>query len=233
MIIKLFVILLATLSVSHSGFAAERYQSHASIYQTVTNFITGNLGGSKDYDIKISPLDSRLKLPECSDELSAFTAHNEALRAGRFSVGVRCGGQQTWSIFATGTLKIFQEVLVLTQPVKRGQILTRPLLAYEKRDQGNLRGGYYNQIELVENKQAVRNLPAGAVISYDNVTDAVLIKRGEKITISASSRDFNVRMQGKALMDGIQGQSIRVKNESSGRTIAATVVNSGLVTVNQ
>lgn len=233
MIIKLFVILLATLSVSHSGVAAERYQSHASIYQTVTNFITGNLDGGKDYDIKISPLDSRLKLPECSDELSAFTAHNEVLRAGRFSIGVRCGGQQTWSIFATGTLKIFQEVLVLTQPVKRGQILTRPLLAYEKRDQGNLRGGYYNQIELVENKQAVRNLPAGAVISYDNVTDAVLIKRGEKITISASSRDFNVRMQGKALMDGVQGQSIRVKNESSGRTIAATVVNSGLVTVNQ
>lgn len=233
--IKLFVVLIAMLAASHNALAAEpRYQSHASIYQAVTHFITEKLGPSSDYDIRISPLDSRLKLPKCSDEISAFTAHNEALRAGRFSIGVRCGGKpKPWSIFTTGSLKIMQDVLVLTQPVSRGQILTRQMLAIEKRDQANLRSGYFHQIESVENKQSLRNLPAGAIINNHNVTDAVLVKRGEKVTISAASNGFMVRMQGKAMMDGVKGQTIRVKNASSGRTIAATVVKPGLVSIIQ
>lgn len=234
MLIKLFVVLIAMLAASHNGFASPRYQKHASIYQTVTRFITSQLGPSADYDIHVSPLDSRLKLPKCADELTAFTAHNETLRAGRFSVGVRCGeGPKPWSIFTTGSLKIMQDVLVLTRPVSRGQILTRQMLAIEKRDQANIRRGYFSEIKAVENKQSLRNLPAGAVITFNNVTDAVLIKRGEKITISASSSGYNVRMQGKAMMDGVKGQSIRVKNVSSGRTIAATVIKPGLVSIIQ
>ncbi|MGD7035710.1 flagellar basal body P-ring formation chaperone FlgA [Methylotuvimicrobium buryatense] len=234
MIIKLFVALLVLLAPYQSGFAAPHYQTHASIYQTVTRFITGQLGSSADYDIHISPLDSRLKLPKCADELTAFTAHNEPLRAGRFSVGVRCGeGPKPWSIFTTGSLKIMQDVLVLARPVSRGQILTRQMLTIEKRDQATLRSSYFSQIESVENKQSLRNLPAGSVVTVNNVTDAVLIKRGEKITISASSPGYNVRMQGKAMMDGVKGQSIRVKNVSSGRTITATVIKPGLVSIIQ
>lgn len=234
MIIKLFVALIAMLAASHSVFAAPRYQTHASIYQTVTHFVTGKLGESANYDIQISPLDNRLKLPKCADQLTAFTAHNEPLRAGRFSVGVRCNeGPKPWSIYTTGSLKIMQDVLVLTRPVNRGQILTRQMIAIEKRDQARLRGGYFSRIESVENKQSLRNLSAGSVITFNNVTDAVLIKRGERITISASSPGYNVRMQGKAMMDGIKGQSIRVKNVSSGRTITATVIKPGLVSIIQ
>lgn len=126
-----------------------------------------------------------------------------------------------------------QDVLILTRPVSRGQILTRQMLAIEKRDQARLRGGYFSRIESVENKQSLRNLPAGSVITFNNITDAVLIKRGERITISASSPGYNVRMQGKAMMDGTKGQSIRVKNVSSGRTITATVIKPGLVSIIQ
>lgn len=38
-------------------------------------------------------------------------------------------------------------------------------------------------------------------------------------------------MNGVAMMDGIKGQSIRIKNENSGRIINATVIEPGLVSV--
>jgi flagellar basal body P-ring formation protein FlgA len=38
-------------------------------------------------------------------------------------------------------------------------------------------------------------------------------------------------MSGIAMMDGIKGQVIKVKNESSGRIISGTVLESGVVLV--
>ncbi|GAB4272779.1 MAG: flagellar basal body P-ring formation chaperone FlgA [Methylomicrobium sp.] len=234
MIMKFIVILIAVVVGIQNSYATATYQAHESIYRTVTEFISDNVNASEeDYEIHVSSLDDRLKLPECAHELTAFTAHHERLKSGRFSVGVRCAGPQTWTIFVTGKLQIFENVLVLNQPVRRGQMLTRQMLSLDKRDRSKLRGGHFNDPDWVENKQATRSLPAGTVLNYSNIKDAVLIKRGEKIMISASSPEFHVRMPGQALMDGIKGQSIRVKNESSGRTIAATVIEPGLVSVTQ
>ena len=107
----------------------------------------------------------------------------------------------------------------------------RQHLAVEKRDVSKLRGDFITQPEQVENKQAAHNTPAGAILGSRSFVEPRLIKRGDKIIITSMQPAFAIRMNGVAMMDGIKGQSIRIKNENSGRIINATVIEPGLVSV--
>ncbi|MGZ8161920.1 MAG: flagellar basal body P-ring formation chaperone FlgA [Methylobacter sp.] len=231
MIKNIFIMLTLFLVFFVPGHAEQRIQSHASINEAVKNFIAQKINTSTEYEISQIPLDSQLKLPECTEPLEAFTT-SDLIKAGRNSIGIRCNAQTRWSIFTSSVIKFYQQVLVLSKPVQRGEIITLQHLALMKRDVSSLRDDFFTQAEQVENKQAIRQAPAGAVLSLKNFVDPKLIKRGDKVTISAIQPAFAIRMSGIAVMDGTKGQTIRIKNQNSGRIINATVVESGLVAVN-
>lgn len=232
MFTKAFILLVLIFSWLTIGEArATNYQDHTAIYQAVTDYLKSHVKASSNYEFSITPLDNRLQLPACGGNLQAFNPHNQPIRAGRLSIGVRCSDVGMWSIFTSVQLKVYARVLVLTQPVLPGQMLTRQLLSTEKRDTAGLGFGYFTRLDAVENKQATRYLAAGTVLHDGLVTEPTVIKRGEKIVISAVTPSYDIRMLGIALMDGAKGQSIKVKNLSSGRTVSAKVVKQGLVSV--
>jgi flagella basal body P-ring formation protein FlgA len=212
--------------------AEQSLQSHEVIYETVKDFIEQNINASYEYEVSIIPIDNLLSLPECIEPLEAYTTSDLTKAVGgRVAVGVRCNAGNKWSIFVSAVLKFYQEVPVLTQAVHRGDILTRQHFSFERREISRLNEEFAIQPDQLENKQAARFLPAGAILSLRAVAEPTLIKRGEKITISAGQSGFSVRMNGLAMMDGTRGQKIRIKNESSGRIISATVIEPGLVSV--
>jgi len=215
-------------TVSH---AEQLPQSHESISEVAKDYIARNIHFSGEYEINLMPLDSRLVLPQCTEPLEAFTT-TDTIKAGRNSIGVRCNAENKWSIFTSAAIKVYQMVVVLSQPIQRGETLTPQHFSIERRDVSNLREDFVTQPEQIENKQAVRSLTAGAILSTRNFVEPKLIKRGDKVVISAGKTDFSIRMNGIAIMDGTQGQLIRIKNQNSGRIINATVVEPGLVSVN-
>jgi flagella basal body P-ring formation protein FlgA len=211
------------------GYAEQKLQSHDSIYQLVKNTIARNIK-TAEYEISVLPLDSQLKLPECTEPLTAV-ASTDSINAGRTTIGIRCDQGARWSIFTSAMVKIYDNVIVLSQPVQRGEIITQQHLAVEKRDISKLRGDFITQFEQLENKQAARYMPTGSILSLKSFIEPFLVKRGEKITISAIQPAFTIRMNGVAMMDGTKGQRIRIKNENSGRIINATVIEAGVVSV--
>ena len=229
MIKNSLVILALALVFFTPGHAEQKFQSHESIYELVKNTVARHINAT-EYEISMLPLDSQLKLPECTEPLEAFTT-SDLIKAGRTSIGVRCNAEKKWSIFTAAVIKIYETVIVLTRPVQRGEIITRQHLAIEKRDVSKLRGDFVTQAEQVENKQATRYTPTGAILGLKSFIEPRLIKRGDKTIISAVQADFAIRMNGVAMMDGTKGQLIRIKNENSGRIINATVIESGLVSV--
>ena len=120
---------------------------------------------------------------------------------------------------------------MLSKSVRRGELFTMNSLLVEKKDLSTLRSGYISDSELIINKQASRNLRVGSVIYKSNLTEPRLIKRGEKVHINASTPNLDISMAGIAMMDGIKGQNIRVRNIKSKRFIQATVVKPGQVAV--
>lgn len=226
----LFILALAVIT-SDAAYAEQGSQSHESIAEAVNSFIAQNLNFSGEYEVSQTPLDSRLNLPQCLEPLEAFTT-NGLIKAGRMTIGVRCNAEKKWSIFTSAIIKTYQMVVVLSQPIQRGETLTRQHLAIERREVSNLREDFATQIEQVENKQATRQLNTGTIISPRNLAEPKLIRRGDKIVISSTKPEFSIRMSGIAMMDGTKGQMITVKNQNSGRIINATVIEPGLVSVN-
>lgn len=212
--------------------AEQDSQSHESIAEAVKIFIAQHINLQGEYEVSVTPLDSRLNLPQCAEPLDTFTP-TDLIKAGRMTIGVRCNNiEKKWTIFTSAIIKTYQIIVVLSKPVQRGEIIIRQDLALEKRETSNLREDFVTELEQVENKQATRQLNAGSIISLKNLVEPKLIKRGDKIVISSTQADFSIRMSGVAMMDGTKGQLIRVKNQNSGRVINATVIEPGLVSVN-
>jgi flagellar basal body P-ring formation protein FlgA len=226
-IFAIFALAFGSFTLCH---AEQKFQPHESIYELVRETISQNISPSAEYEISLLPLDSQLKLPKCTEALEAFTT-SASMNAGRTAIGVRCNAEKKWSIFISAVIKIYETVAVLSQSVQRGEIITPEHLTLEKRDVSKLRGDFIAEIDRIENKQAARYMPAGVILGQKSFTESKLVKRGEKIIISASQPGFNIRMNGIAMMDGTKGQLIRIKNENSGRIINATVVEFGLVSV--
>ncbi|WP_254257833.1 flagellar basal body P-ring formation chaperone FlgA [Methylobacter tundripaludum] len=211
--------------------AEQNSQSHESIAEAVKNYVEQNINLSGEYEMSLTPLDSRLNLPQCAEPLEVFTT-TDLIKAGRTTIGVRCNAEKKWSIFTSVIIKTYQMVVVLSQPIRRGEIITRQHLAIEKREVSKLREDFVIQMEQVENKQVTRQLDAGTILSLRNIAEPKLIKRGDKVVISTTKSDFSIKMNGVAMMDGTKGQLISVKNQNSGRIINATVIEPGLVSVN-
>jgi flagella basal body P-ring formation protein FlgA len=225
-----FVLFVLALGISTPGLAEQPFQSHDAIYALVKETVARHINTSAEYEISVLPLDSQLKLPECTEALEASTA-SDSIKAGRASIGVRCSAEKKWSIFTSVVIRVYENVIVLTRPVQRGEVITGQHLVIEKRDVSKLRGDFITQAEQVENKQAARQMPEGAILGLRSFIEPRLIKRGDKIIIGTLQPAFAIRMNGIAMMDGSKGQLIRVKNENSGRIISATVIEAGLVSV--
>lgn len=210
--------------------AGQAFQPHESIYKIAKNYIADNIDTTSEYSISISPIDRRLKLPLCEQPLQSFSK-NESLKNGRVSIGVRCSSRKNWSLYISATIKIYKNVYVLAKPLLKGQKITKAHLTLEKVQQSKLRRGYLTDFSQIKNKQAKRHLSIGTVINPANFAEPKVIHRGEKVIISASSPYFDIRMPGQALMDGVKGQIINVKNVKSNRMIQATAIKPGLVSV--
>lgn len=118
-ILACFALLLIT---SHYSLATA-FQSHESITDAARNLINNTLLANVENEITFAPLDVRLQLPPCEQPLVASLT-GPTVKPGRNSISVKCNGAKNWSLYVSAQVKMFQDVVVLTQPVQRGEILT-------------------------------------------------------------------------------------------------------------
>ena len=212
--------------------ASDASQSHESILNSAKQYIVGILQqqGRGDFEIAMAPLDARLQLPLCGVPLQAFTTSNLG-NSGYLTVGVRCAGAKPWSIYTSARVKSYQEVMVLTRPMHRGELVTARDLSLRRMEIADLRDDYFVSAKPALNQRLTRSLTAGSVLYANQLTPVKLVKRGEKIHIQAHTPYLVVKMSGEALMDGVKGQRIRVRNARSRRIIEGVVVARGVIQV--
>jgi flagella basal body P-ring formation protein FlgA len=225
-----FLLLLLLLTSYTQLIDAAQKQSISSIQEAVRHYIASNLPKNSDYTLMLGKLDNRLQLPLCSESLTLFV-HHSSLRPGRNSIRVTCQKNKPWTVYTTAVINLYKEVLVLSQPINRGEVLNQKNIKFEKRNISTLHSGFLTDPQLIINKQATRNLRDGTVLNKSNFIEPRLIKRGEKVYIKASSPNLDISMAGVSMMDGIKGQNIRVKNITSQQIVQATVVKTGIVEV--
>ncbi|NOT85532.1 MAG: flagellar basal body P-ring formation protein FlgA [Methylococcaceae bacterium] len=227
----LSIFLLGLCTLTQSTFAGE-FQTPESIYTAARLLIDKTLEPTTEHETTFSPLDPRLQLSVCEQPLEAFSA-TQTIKPGRNAISVKCNSMKSWSLYVSAQVKVYQDVVTLTRPVKRGEILTEDMLSIKRVDISQFSTPLIHDLNVAAHKQAAHNLSQGAILNERDITQAILIKRGENVTISSSNPSLSIQMQGIAQMDGVQGQTIRVKNTSSDKIISGVVTKQGTVAINR
>ncbi len=224
----------AVLTILLLGFSIEsparNFESIDNIRSSVQHYITSNLIQDKDSSYEIGHLDQRLKLDRCDQPLEVFDAGGTR-PIGHSSLGVRCRGSKMWKIHVPINIIRYSEVLVVKQNLPRGSILQASDVEPRRLDISRLSNGYFTDKSEILGKLLKRSLRRGDILTNGMLDVRKLVKRGEIVTIMASSNTLAIRVKGQALMDGRKGDVIRVKNHSSKREIQAIVVATGTVKV--
>lgn len=200
------------------------------IRASVKTYVEALTGSSKDAEIRVGQLDERLQLAKCSIKPEHYLPPGGKTE-GRFVVGIRCNGDMRWSIFVPVTLVNFGTVVVTNRPLLRGETINKDNVDMLRKPLNELTGGYILSLDKVLGKVVKYPLGSGSVLNTGNLNAAISVRRGDKVNILAKNSQINVKMAGVALMDGAEGQRIRVKNLLSNRIVEGTITYDGNVRV--
>lgn len=206
-------------------------QSLESIRQTVYAFLEQRIPDSgADTSIRVGKLDPRLRLARCQEPLDVYYPSSSGW--GRnMTLGVRCNASKPWTIYVTARAIMRSPVLVASRSLARGTVLGPEDVELRVMDTGLGPYGYFTREAPVLKQRLKRPLAAGKPVVKSMLEQMAVVKRGERVSIVARTEGFSVRMTGKALEDAGLGDTVRVRNLSSKKTIQGRVASPGLVQV--
>lgn len=223
------VMLLAALTGGQAVAAA--FQSHESIRAAVRAFLAQQAKGQYEHTrIVVDRLDPRLSVKKCSKPLAPFFPSGSEL-LNLTTVGVQCRGATPWTLYVPADVKVMEDVVVTKRPLARGHRVTARDITVAERDLSTLRMGYIGSPQRVIGMVIRRPVPIGSVINSSLLEKSRLIRRGEDVLIIARTAGVEVRMMGRALDDGGQGDLVKVRNLSSRQIVVGTVTAAGTVNV--
>ena len=219
------------LALLTSSAIARDVQSLDSIRDTVRDFAATELAnGDPDASVEVGRLDPRLRLAQCSAPLEAFRAPGGG-RGQRSTVGVRCPGEQPWTLYVSVQLQSHAEVYAVTRNLARGAMLRPEHIEAVEVSTGRLTRGYFTDPEEVVGMRLRRPVRDGDILAPSNLEAPQVVERGQAVDIIAETRGSHISMRGEALSGGAAGERIRVRNHSSERIVEGEINERGQVRV--
>ncbi|MEP5765398.1 MAG: flagellar basal body P-ring formation chaperone FlgA [Halieaceae bacterium] len=183
----------------------------------------------KNVQAQAHQLDTRLSLAECGHKLQTFSAPGKG--AGRSTVGVRCTSPTPWTIYVPVTVNASVQTVSLRQAMPRGSVLSDSDLQLVMEPARSIRGEYIGSIAAASGKQLRRDTRAAKPLYLNMLTDPNAIERGQSTLLLSSSNNIVVKMNGTALSNGVAGETIKVRNTTSGKTVEGVVMADGSVRI--
>jgi flagella basal body P-ring formation protein FlgA len=180
--------------------------------------------------LEAATLDARLRLPACAAALDTFAQPPRGSQA-RGLVRVSCGTGAVWSLNVPVEIHRELDVLVLRRAVARGEALTAADVVAQKRVTLGLASPYVARVEDLAGRLTRRPLPEGTPVTAEALSAALLIKRGQTVTLTASTGGIQVRAPGRALADAAASQRLRVQNLDSLKVVEGVAESDGVVRV--
>jgi flagella basal body P-ring formation protein FlgA len=179
--------------------------------------------------IEAVSLDARLRLAACADPLDTFATAPRGSQH-RITVRVTCGAP-AWTLNVPVEIRRTQTVLVLKRAVGRGESLTAADVVAQTRELPGLASPFVASAEHLAGRLTRRPIPEGTALTADALGAALLIHRGQTVTLVAQSAGFEVRAPGRAMSDASARQRVRVQNLNSLKIIEGVADNEGTVRV--
>ncbi|WP_297003988.1 flagellar basal body P-ring formation chaperone FlgA [Thalassolituus sp. UBA6592] len=185
-------------------------------------------GDSRNSKISFPGTPSDFRLQDCDSQ--PLTDLVKPLQPGRNGIEIHCPSPY-WSRHMAIQLHVYREVAVLAHSTTAGVHLTSADIRYVRHDIGELNKGFFGRNIPLRGLQVKRSLRAGTVLSPDMLDEPLIIGRGDEVDIRVNRPGISVTMKGTAMGRAREGETLRVKNNRSGKIVTATAIAPGLVQV--
>lgn len=226
--LKIFIVI-SVISVSLSTLAFGQTMNREQLQDFVGQFIENNitLPTQGKMTVSVSSIDPRIIIKPCISSLVANIPQNHNGR--NVNVKINCNDPTPWYLFIPARIQMVVPVVVAKSIISKGSRVDESNVIIEYRETRRIRGETLADTTIVIGTRAKRKLSAGAILTKKNIC---FVCKGSHVTIIAKSDTLMIKTAGIALKDGGIGEQIRVKNESSGRTVTARVSAINKVVIN-
>ena len=229
LLIFLFLLKMPFHLVAESHHSLAQYQDISLIQNAIKDFINEHVTNPVgSVQVEVGLIDSRITLPKCP-QLEPFVPPGGRLW-GKTSVGVRCEGDFSWTIYDPAEVKVMANVLHVARPVARDQTIGFEDVTLQMINLAQSPEGIFTDYEQAVGKIAVMNLTAGQPVRQNMLRAPYIILRGQNVKLMVIGRGFSVSSDGHALSDASEGQVVQVRN-SAGRIISGLARPNGIVEV--
>ncbi|WP_434051192.1 MAG: flagellar basal body P-ring formation chaperone FlgA [Roseibium sp.] len=151
---------------------------------------------------------------------------------GRFVIQATVSVEHgTEPLTLSGIAQEMVEVMVLAQPLRRGDLLNEEDLTNVRMVRSSVPAGAVLSPDEIVGKEAKTNVRANTPLSRRTFQHPVLVGRGDKVTVTFNMPGLKLTSRAKALDDGAKGDVIDVMNLQSRRIVPAIVTSRGQVRV--
>lgn len=180
------------------------------------------------------PTGARLEflLPETApDRALRLIAVEHDLRAGAFAtiLETQDGAQQT----LRGRVFAVIDTLVPVRPILPGEITSPGDFEVRTLPAHGLGRHALSDPDLILGQEVRRTLPEGRAVQSQSLRPPRVVQRGEKLTLVYSKGALQLSAPARALEDAAEGETIKVQNLNSNKTVMARALGDGRVQVTQ
>ena len=201
----------------------------AALYRVVDDFLraqTRGLPGKVSH--RVTPLDPRTQLAEC-EAFDLFFPTGSA-PWGKTTIGIRCLGPSSWTIYVQAQVSIQAHYLVAARPLTAGQTLGESDLLRRTGDLGTLPSSVLLGTEQAIGKTVKIGIAAGQPLRSDQLVEPWAIQLGQSVKTVTRGTGFSVSSEGKALNNATEGQVVQVRTPS-GQTVSGIARPGGVVEI--
>lgn len=202
--------------------AQEKHLMHDLVKETAEIYVYQNadVENINDVEITIRDVDERVHIPVCPVDLVASSS-TQSLQQSNITVKISCPSNG-WFYYMSVQVTEMQEVVVVSDTISPGTLLTESNLTIEKIDKRRLRGGTFSDKSEVIGARLKRRTRDGSPVTANMLC---FVCKGDAIVITAKLSGLEIKTSGIALQDGNIGDTISVKNRRSKKQIEAQVAN--------
>jgi flagella basal body P-ring formation protein FlgA len=165
-------------------------------------------------------------LAACAQPVAVDEVDARAPSRMRFSA--TCPGADGWKRELVARATVTAKVVVAAVDVPANKPLQPEDVTVDRRDVTATRDTLADAAA-VEGLSSRRTLRAGEVLRKTFLVAPTLVKRGDAVRIVAHQGNIEVTVPGEALDTGAQGDTVRVRNVTTGTVIRARVIAAGAV----
>jgi flagella basal body P-ring formation protein FlgA len=174
------------------------------------------------------PLDVRTQLTPCNAFEPFLPAGNKLW--GKATVGVRCLGPSSWTIYVQVRVSVTGNYLVSARAMPPGYMLGATDIVTRSGDLSSLSASIITNPAHAIGKTLKNGVAAGQPLRNDQLIAPWAVQQGQSVRTVSNGPGFSVSSDGKALNNAVDGQVVQVRTPS-GQTVSGIARAGGTVEI--